>query len=120
MSLHAQYFFEGTAAKPPYAHDKSLTEDPSVSVDAVVLSELGLSIEGRDLLCALKRFAVSLVHSPNRQQTELQSSGYSDQLCEVPVRRGSSATESDSLDVQQSDQRTWNSSGLGDIIAGTF
>ena len=88
-------------------------------MDAVVLSELGLSIEGRDLLCALKRFAVSLVHSPIRQQTELQSSGYSDQLCEVPVRRGSSATESDSLDVQQSDKRMWDSSGLGLIISGT-
>lgn len=116
------------------------------SADAAIRPGAGLTIEGQDLLMALKRFAGSLVHSPNGQQMDQQSPGNLDQTQGVSSRRGSPAMGSYSSDVVKSniaeainqddldivgfdisgevqliegwDAHTWESSGLGLIVTG--
>lgn len=106
--------------------------DPSRSADGAVCPGTRLSIEGRDLLVALKRFAASLVHSPNSQQRERQLPGNSDPLKGVSSRCGSDpAVNSDDLDVVEPDisgdvhplelgrdKHMWKSRVLGLIVPG--
>ncbi|KJA16155.1 hypothetical protein HYPSUDRAFT_219643 [Hypholoma sublateritium FD-334 SS-4] len=109
---------------------RAVAEDPHRSVYGAVHPGSGLTIEGQELLVALKRFAVSLVHTPEGQQKEQNSSEISDKLQEVSSGFGHPATvdvakwvEPDtSTDIQLLggwDGNMWEASGLGLISSET-
>ena len=69
-----------------YIPGSAIAEDPTSSTDGTVRSEFEITTEGQDLLDALKRFAASLVHSPNSKQMERQLLGNSDKIAGVSSR----------------------------------
>lgn len=63
-------FLAGIGTDPSYIPGHPVAEEPTRSAGGAVRPGSGLTIEGRDLLIALKLFAVSPVHSVNNQQEE--------------------------------------------------
>ena len=104
---------------------EAIAEDAADS-DAV-LSRSGLTNEGKELLLALKRFAMSLVHSRESQHEEQTSLSNLDKLHEVSLGFGHTTThiakavEPDTpTNIQLDDGwdgHIWEASGLGLVMS---
>lgn len=73
-TFDAHFSCAGISTDASYVPTHLIAENQSHSADAAAHSGGGLTmtIEGEDLLIALKHFAASLVPSPNGQQIEQQ------------------------------------------------
>lgn len=118
-------FCPGAGTDPTYSAGKPITEDPPCSVGSPVRPRSGLTAEGQELLVALKRFAVSLVHPREDQQKEQKSPANLDEFQEVssgfryPTTDIANVVEPDTSAYIQLldgwDGHIWEASGLGRI-----
>lgn len=126
----AQCFCAEIGTDRSYTPGEPIAKDSTRSKGGAVRPNSGLTIEGQDLLIALKRFAESHMCSPTGEQTEQQLLGNLDQLEGVSSQCGSPAIDSDNLYVVESDSsryvqpidgwdaHMWKSSDFDLIIAG--
>ncbi|KJA16050.1 hypothetical protein HYPSUDRAFT_171944 [Hypholoma sublateritium FD-334 SS-4] len=127
-TIQADTTAPGIGIDPSHIPGHPVAEEPTRSAYGAASPGSGLTTEGQDLLIAMKRFAASLVHSSDGQQTMRQSSGNLDQLQGVSSRCDPPIPDSGDLDVvgldtskdvqplEGWDAHMWEFSGLGLIV----